>query len=232
MSTKFLKFTFILGLIILGSCAKRGSIDGGLKDTLAPVLKMSFPKNQSVNFTGKEIKLVFDEFVKLKGIEKQLIISPPMNQIPDISPTTASKFITIKIKDTLKPNTTYSLNFGQSIEDNNEANAYKQFKYVFSTGNYIDSLAVGGSIKDAYSKKTDNFVSVMLYEVNDKYKDSIIYKQNPRYITNTLDSLKSFRIENIKAGKYQLIAIKDKNGNNKFDPREEKIGFQKQFKLA
>ena len=229
MSTKFLKFTFIIGLIIIGSCAKRGSIDGGLKDTLAPVLKMSFPKNQSVNFTGKEIKLVFDEFVKLKGIEKQLIISPPMNQIPDISPTTASKFITIKIKDTLKPNTTYSFNFGQSIEDNNEANAYKQFKYVFSTGNYIDSLAVGGSIKDAYSKKTDNFVSVMLYEVNDKYKDSIIYKQNPRYITNTLDSLKSFRIENIKAGKYQLIAIKDKNGNNKFDPREEKIGFQKQF---
>ena len=229
MLIKYSKYIFILLTIILTSCAKRGSIDGGRKDTLAPVLKMSFPKNGSINFSGKEIKLVFDEYVKLKGIEKQLIISPPMKQIPEITPTTPSKTIIIKIKDTLPENTTYSMNFGQSIEDNNEANAYKQFKYVFSTGKYIDSLALGGSIKDAYSKKVDNFVSVMLYEVNDKFKDSVIYKQNPRYITNTLDSLKSFRIENIKAGKYLLVALKDKNGNNKFDSREEKIGFQKNF---
>ena len=69
----------------------------------------------------------------------------------------------------------------------------------------------------------------MLYEVNSKYKDSVVYKSNPSYITNTLDSLKVFRIENIKAGKYLLVALKDKNGNNKFDSREEKIGFQKQF---
>ena len=229
MSTKFFR-TLCLGIVIvIASCAKRGSIEGGRKDTLAPVLKMSFPKNQSINFNAKEIKLVFDEYIKLKGIDKQLIISPPMKQMPEVLPTTASKFITIKIKDTLQPNTTYSMNFGQSIEDNNEANAYKQFKYVFSTGAYIDSLSIGGSIKDAYSRKTDNFVSVMLYEVNDKFKDSVIYKQNPRYITNTLDSLKSFRIENVKAGKYLLVAIKDKNGNNKFDSRDEKIGFQKQL---
>ncbi|MBC7640858.1 MAG: Ig-like domain-containing protein [Flavobacterium sp.] len=229
MSIKFYKYLFLFLLIISASCAKRGSIDGGRKDTLAPVLKMSFPKNGTVNFTGKEIKLVFDEYVKLKGVEKQLIISPPMKQNPEILPTSASKFIIIKIKDTLKPNTTYSMNFGQSIEDNNESNAYKQFKYVFSTGKYIDSLSIGGSIKDAINKKVDNFVSVMLYEVDEKYKDSVVYKQNPRYITNTLDSLKSFRIENIKAGKYSLVAIKDKNANNKFDSRDEKIGFQKQF---
>jgi uncharacterized protein (DUF2141 family) len=225
----FKKIFFVLVLILLIGCAKRGSIDGGAKDTLAPVLKLSFPKNGSINFTGKEIKLTFDEYIKLKGVEKQLIISPPFKQIPEITPTIASKTITIKIKDTLLPNTTYSLNFGQSIEDNNESNAYKQFKYVFSTGGHIDSLALGGTIKDAISKKTDNFVSVMLYEVNEKFNDSVIYKQNPRYITNTLDSLKTFRIENIKAGKYLLVAIKDKNGNNKFNSREEKIGYQKQF---
>jgi uncharacterized protein (DUF2141 family) len=229
MIKKLINYSGLLIFVIIASCAKRGSIDGGLKDTLAPVLKMSFPKNQSINFKGKEIKLTFDEYVKLKGLDKQLIISPPMKNFPEITPTTASKQIIIKIKDTLKPNTTYSFNFGQSIEDNNESNVYKQFKYVFSTGGYIDSLSIGGSIKDAYDKKTDNFVSVMLYEVNDKFKDSIIYKENPRYITNTLDSLKSFRIENIKAGKYLLVAIKDKNGNNKFNSRDEKIGFQKQF---
>ena len=210
-------------------CARRGSIDGGKKDTLAPVLKMSFPKNGSVNFSGKEIKLTFDEYVKLKGVEKQLIVSPPMAKQPEISPANASKSITIKLKDSLLPNTTYSFNFGQSIEDNNESNAYKQFKYVFSTGKYLDSLAIGGGIKDAFNKKVDNFVSIMLYEVNSKYKDSVVYKSNPSYITNTLDSLKVFRIENIKAGKYLLVALKDKNGNNKFDSKEEKIGFQKQF---
>jgi hypothetical protein len=84
-------------------------------------------------------------------------------------------------------------------------------------------------VKDALEKKVDAFVSVMLYEVNDKYNDSTIYKEVPRYITNTLDSLKLVKIENIKAGKYQLIALKDAGSNNKFNPKTDKIGFQKQF---
>ncbi len=216
-------------MFLLTSCAKRGTIDGGRKDTLAPVLKVSFPKNFSTNFTEKIIKLTFDEYVKLKNVNKQLIVSPPLKYTPDISQTTASKFLTIKIKDTLAPNTTYSFNFGQSIEDNNEANPYKQFKYVFSTGAYIDSLKLKGSIKDAINKKTDNFVSVMLYDANEKYNDSVVYKQQPRYITNTLDSLKTFEIENLKSGKYHLVALKDLNNNNKFDPKTEKIAFQKRL---
>lgn len=211
------------------SCAKRGSITGGLKDTLAPVLKYSTPKNFSTDFKAKEIILTFDEYVKLKNTNKQLIISPPMKQQPIILPTTASKEITIKILDTLQPNTTYSMNFGQSIADNNEGNAYNQFKYVFSTGSYIDSLSIGGKIKDAYEKNVDNFVSVMLYEVNDKFKDSVVYKEFPRYITNTLDSLRTFKLENLKAGKYLLVALKDKGNNNKFNPKDDKIGFIKHY---
>lgn len=210
------------------SCAKRGSITGGLKDTLAPILKSSSPKNFSTDFKADEIILTFDEYVKLKNANKQLIISPPMKNPPVITPTNASKFINIKILDTLKLNTTYSLNFGQSIADNNEGNPYNQFKYVFSTGTYIDSLAVNGKIKDSYDKTVDNFVTVMLYEVNDKFKDSVIYKENPRYITNTLDSLTTFRLENLKAGKYLLVALKDKGNNNKFNPKDDKIGFFKQ----
>ena len=93
-------------------CAKRGSITGGKKDTIAPVMTSSLPKNLSTNFNGKEIKLTFDEYVKLKDVSKQLIISPPMKSQPEILPATASKIITIKIKDTLQPNTTYSFNFG------------------------------------------------------------------------------------------------------------------------
>src|SRR5690606_30378112 len=190
---------------------------------------MSFPKNYGTNFDGREIKLVFDEYVKLKNVNKQLIVSPPLSRAPEISPLTASKTITIKISDALQPNTTYSFNFGQSIEDNNESNPYPQFKYIFSTGSYIDSLKLGGVIKDAYNKNPDNFVSVMLYEADENFNDSIIYNENPRYITNTLDSLKTFSLENLKAGKYLLVAMKDANSNYKFDPKQDKIAFHKEF---
>jgi uncharacterized protein (DUF2141 family) len=227
LKNKYL-IVFILALLAAG-CAKRGSINGGTKDTIAPVLKMSFPKNYGTGFNGKEIKLVFDEYVKLKNINKQLIVSPPLKNAPEILPQTATKTLTIKIKDTLQPNTTYSFNFGQSIEDNNEGNPYPQFKYVFSTGSYIDSLSLRGVVKDAYNKEVEHFVSVMLYEVNDKFNDSIIYKENPRYITNTLDSLKTFSLENLKAGKYLLVAMKDYNSNYKFDPKKDKIAFHKEY---
>lgn len=224
--TLLLLFLSILTLI---GCAKRGSISGGLKDTIAPVLKISFPKNYSTDFKGKTIKLTFDEYVKLKNVDKQLIISPPLNKRPQILPATASKSITINFLDSLQNNTTYSLNFGQSIEDNNEGNPYRQFKYVFSTGKFIDSLSLSGTIKDAHLKKTDAFVNVMLYEISDKYNDSIVYKENPRYITNTLDSAVTFKLENLKAGKYLLVALKDLNNDNKFNPKTEKIGFRKQY---
>lgn len=224
-----LKTVLFLLVLVVTACAKRGTITGGLKDTIAPVLKMSFPKNYSTNFKGNTIKLTFDEYIKLKDLNKQLIISPPMKQEPLILPTTASKYLTIKINDTLQPNTTYSFNFGQSITDNNEGNALNQFKYIFSTGDFIDSLAINGNVKDAYEKEAEPFVSVMLYEVNDKFKDSVVYKQTPRYITNTLDSLKTFKLENLRAGNYLLVAMKDYNNNNKFNPKKDKIGFKKQF---
>ena len=228
LKNNFKYILFLLVLAIVG-CAKRGSITGGLKDTLAPILKVSFPKNFSTDFKGNEIKLTFDEYIKLKDLNKQLIISPPMKYEPLITPTSVSKFINIKILDTLQANTTYSFNFGQSIADNNEGNPYNQFKYVFSTGAYIDSLSLGGTVKDAYNKEVESFVSVMLYEVNDTFKDSVVYNDAPRYITNTLDSLKSFKLENLKAGKYLLVAMKDYGSNNKFNPAKDKIGFHKQF---
>lgn len=229
MSPSNYRFLLFLFLFVCIGCAKKGNITGGLKDTIAPTLKISFPENYSTNFKGNQIKLTFDEYIKLKGLEKQLIVSPPMKNEPLIIPSTVTKYLTIQIKDTLQPNTTYSFNFGQSITDNNEGNPLNQFKYVFSTGPYIDSLALSGRVKDAYEKEVESFVSVMLYEVNEKFKDSVVYTSTPRYITNTLDSLKTFRLENLKAGKYLLVAMKDRNNNNKFNPKSEKIGFHKQY---
>lgn len=220
----FVVFSLLFGF---SSCAKRGQITGGLKDTIAPKIIGSSPENYKTNFSGKDIKIVFDELIKVKDITKQLIISPPMKKAPIIVPQgSASKFISIKIQDTLKDNTTYSFNFGQSITDNNEGNPYSQFKYVFSTGSYIDSLTVVGKIKDAYNQKPDNFVSIMLYDAQ-TFKDSTVYKETPLYVTNTLDSLKVFALENLKEGSYYIVAMKDKNSNNKFDPKSDKIGFLK-----
>ncbi|WP_130736337.1 Ig-like domain-containing protein [Flavobacterium sp. J27] len=225
----FIIVTLVLGLSIsISSCAKRGTINGGAKDTIAPKIISSNPENFHTNFQGNEIKITFNELIKVKNINKQLIISPPLKKQPIIIPQgSASRFISVKIQEPLNPNTTYSFNFGQSITDNNEGNPYSQFKYVFSTGSYIDSLSLVGKIKDAYEEKPDNFVSVQLYDAK-TFKDSTVFNETPLYVTNTLDSLTFFALENLKAGDYKVIALKDKNNNFKFDPKTDKIGFLEQ----
>lgn len=224
---------FILALfigVIFINCANRGNPEGGPKDETPPIITKAEPDNYSINFKAKEIKIYFDEYVKMKDIQKQLIISPPMNTQPDITPLgSANKYITIKINDTLQPNTTYAFNFGNSITDNNEGNPYPYYRYVFSTGDYIDSLTVKGNIVDAFKREPETFVSVALYEVDSTFNDSVVYKKNPKYITNTLDSVTTFSIENIKAGKYMLMALKDNNGDNKFQQKTDQIGFHKNF---
>lgn len=217
-------------LFTLVNCAKRGGgPTGGAMDSIPPAFVKATPPNYTTNFDKDEIRIYFDEYIKLKDYQKQLIISPPLkNSI--ISPQgSASKYIKISITDTLVPNTTYVFNFGQSIQDNNENNPFSSFKYVMSTGAYIDSLTVRGSIVDELTDKPDNFVSVMLYAVDSTLSDSIIYKDPPRYVTNTLDSLTTFEIGNIKEGEYMLIAMKDEDANYTFQPKKDKIAFLKEF---
>lgn len=218
---------FILIMVLaLAQCAKRGTPTGGEKDTTPPKLLRADPENMTTNFKEKKIRLYFDEYIKLKDVQKQLIVSPPLKYNPLITPQgSASKFIEIVIKDTLKENTTYTLNFGQSITDNNEGNPNSFLTYVFSTGSYIDSLSLSGVVQDAFKKKVDQFVSVMLYEIDSTYTDSTIYKRPPNYITNTLDSATTFKLNYLKEGKYALFAVKDEGKNNLFDQKEDRIGF-------
>ena len=226
---KLLVIIIVISVTIF-SCAKKGRPSGGPKDITPPVMLKSIPDNYSINFTGQDIEIYFNEYVKLKDLTKQLIISPPLNITPLISPQGgASKSIKIKIFDTLKPNTTYSFNFGKSIVDNNEGNPFSFFKYVFSTGKNIDSLKFTGSIRDAISKTADDFVSVMLYEIDSTFTDSIVYNKAPRYITNTLDSTTNFKFENLKSGKYLLTALKEETDNYKFNQKTDKIAFNKEF---
>ncbi len=217
-----------LGLTIMAfwQCARRGSPTGGPKDVTPPVLLRTEPENLSTNFDSKKIRLYFDEYIKLQDVQNQMIVSPPLKNIPEIKPLGGpSKFIEITLKDTLRENTTYTINFGQSIVDNNEGNPNSFLTYVFSTGDVIDSLSLSGVVKDAFNRDPDEFVSVMLYEIDSIYNDSTVYKYPPNYLANTGDSVPFFQLRNLKAGKYKIFAVKDAGRNYVFDQRADKIGF-------
>jgi len=216
----------LLAVTALWQCAKRGTPTGGPKDEQAPVLLRAEPENFTTGFKGGRIRLYFDEYVRLQDVQNQLIVSPPLKYQPLITPQGGTaKYVQITIKDTLRENTTYTLNFGLSIVDNNENNPANYLTYVFSTGDYIDSLMVAGAVRDAFNRKADTFISVMLYEMDSAFTDSVVYKKPPNYITNTLDSNTVFRLQNLKPGIYSMVAIKDEGKNNIFDPLADKIGY-------
>ncbi|WP_438972193.1 Ig-like domain-containing protein [Polaribacter sp.] len=222
-------FLFVFLICLTFSCAKTGRPDGGPKDENAPLFVTAKPPYESTNFNKKEIKLNFDEYIVLKELNKQLVVSPPMKNPPLITPQgTPSEFLKIEIIDTLKLNTTYIFNFGNSIQDNNEGNQLENFKYVFSTGDYIDSLTTFGSVKDAKLLETPRSVNVLMYRIDSTFNDSIIYKRKPDYVTSTLDTT-NYTFTNLRKGKYLLLALKEPLNDFIFNPKTDKIGVYKNY---
>jgi uncharacterized protein (DUF2141 family) len=226
-----LKKSHLLFLLIVSFsffyCAKKGRPSGGPKDEDAPLLVTSSPPYETINFNTDEIKIEFNEYITLKDLNKQLVVSPPLKEENPsiITPQgTPSKFISIKILDTLLKNTTYIFNFGNSVQDNNEGNKLESFKYVFSTGSYIDSLNLSGSVKNAYSSENIKNIKMLLYRLDSTFTDSIVYKQKPNYVASTLDT-SNYKFTNLKKGNYFLVAIKDKASDYIFDPKNDEIGF-------
>ena len=216
----------VLSIVVISGCAKRGSPTGGPVDSIPPVLVNASPKINSINFDSEEIKLTFDEFVKLDKVADQLIISPPLEKTSyEVKPLSGvTKKVFLKFLDSLESETTYTINFGNSIKDNNEGNPLTFFNYTFSTGDEIDSLYIRGNISDAYNLETDDYVSIHLYRIDSIFNDSIIFNNRPTYISNSLDST-SYQFQNLKEGKYLIIALKDIDNNYFFDPFYDKIGF-------
>jgi uncharacterized protein (DUF2141 family) len=216
----------VLSIVVISGCAKRGSPTGGPVDSIPPVLINASPKINSLNFDSKEIRLTFDEFIKLDNVDEQLIISPPINKSSyEVKPLNGvTKKVFLEFIDSLETETTYSINFGNSIKDNNEGNPLTFFSYTFSTGETIDSLYVRGNISDAFDKETDDYISIHLYRIDSIFNDSIIFNNRPTYISNSLDST-SYQFKNIKEGKYLILALKDIDNNYFFDPFYDKIGF-------
>jgi uncharacterized protein (DUF2141 family) len=223
-------FLFLTVLLLLHSCARVGSPIGGTKDTLAPKVISSNIDSSRVNVPRniKELRIDFDEYITLKDINKNLIISPPIKSIKRILPSTiANTSLLIQWADTLQANTTYNFNFGNSIADNNESNILRYYNFAFSTGEKLDDLYISGEVKDGMaikkSQSSENKMVVGLYQV----KDTMNYREKPYYISK-VDDDGYFELNYLSKGKYKIIAFEDENSNSVYDPGKEKIGFQKE----
>ncbi|MEO8961203.1 MAG: Ig-like domain-containing domain [Ginsengibacter sp.] len=200
-------------------CAQVGMPTGGPRDSIPPVLVNSVPPNKTINFKENKITFTFDEYVHLQDLQKYLLVAP----VPKIIPNINSKLrtVTIKIRDTLQPNTTYSFQLGNAVQDINENNPIHNFTYVFSTGAYIDSLTFNGNVVLAETGKVDSTLLVFLYKNLD---DSAVYKEKPRYVAR-LDSSGKYQFQNLAEGTYHLYALKDESGQKIYNNPSQIFAF-------
>lgn len=203
-------------MVLLASCARVGSPQGGDKDVTPPVLESSYPANESVNFSGLEVTFTFDEYVKLNNVQQQLVVSPALEELPEFK--IKKKSLVMVLKQALAPNTTYNFNFGDAIVDVNENNPLKGFSYVISTGPYLDSLMIRGNVVDAFSALPQKEYTTALYAVT--ASDSTPFLKKPLYLTKT-NERGEFVLRNLKEGEYKLLAINDVNKDYKFQVTEE-----------
>lgn len=211
---------FCYFLSVLGSgCAQIGMPTGGPRDSTPPVLLNATPPNKSLHFTGNRIVLTFDEYVHLQDLQKNLLVTPEPKIIPNI--TSKLKTVSIKIRDTLQPNTTYSFQLGDAIQDINENNPLHDYTYVFSTGSYIDSLTFNGSVIVAETGKADSTLLAVLYKNLD---DSAVYKEKPRYVTR-LDSSGNFHFKYLAGGVYHLYALSAEGGQKMYNNPSQLFAF-------
>jgi uncharacterized protein (DUF2141 family) len=203
-------------------CAQQISPSGGPRDSLPPTLLGAVPADSTRNFNTNKITFYFDEYVQLDNVHENLIVSPTSKIEPVVD--ARLRTVTIKIKDTLEDNTTYTLNFGNSIKDINEGNITRNFTYLFSTGKNLDSLELSGRVLLAQTGKPDSTLIVMLHRNKD---DSAVIKERPRYIAR-LDSGGNFRFRNLPSGTFYLYALKDDGGQKKYLSKKQLFGFADQ----
>ena len=224
---KGFRFTSFLLLIITlffaagpgGGCANPIAPSGGPKDTLPPLLIEVVPKDSMLQFTEKKITFSFNEFVQLDNWRDNVVVSPLYKHDPEI--TSKLRTVTIKIRDTLEENTTYSYNFGNAIKDINEGNIAKNFTYVFSTGKYLDSLELSGNVIIAQTGKADSTLIVMLHRNG---ADSALKKEKPRYFTK-LDNKGHFVFRHLPPGVFYLYALTDAGGQKIYTSQTQYLAF-------
>lgn len=219
----FSALVLIFSTVINGpGCANIVPPQGGPRDSIPPVLLKSNPGDSTRNFSGNKIVFTFDEFVDVQDIQGNLLVSP----MAKINPVVDFKLreITVKLKDSLEANTTYTLDFGKAVKDITEGNIMKDFRYTFSTGPYIDSLELEGSVIMAETAKPDSTMIVMLYSSKD---DSAVVKEKPKYIAR-LDGKGRFHFKNLPAKTFYLYALKDEGGMRRYMNEKQAFAFADQ----
>lgn len=206
-------------LLMLGSCANPVAPTGGPKDVTPPEVTHTDPADRSVNFAGKSIVLTFNEFVSLKDINNQLIVSPPLKEFPTFQ--SRGKSVVMKFKEPWLDHTTYNIFFGDAIGDITEGNILAGYKFTFSTGPVLDSMMIEGKLINAFNLAPVANACVVLY---DTIYDSVPYKQMPYYVTKT-NKQGEFSITNVRDMDYLLFALTDLNANYIYDIPGEEIAF-------
>ena len=214
--------SLLLSALLAQRCANAVAPTGGPQDTMPPVVVDAVPENRNINFIGKKIEITFDEYITLENANQNVLISPPLNEKPDIK--LHNKTVVVKFKEDLAPNTTYTINFGSSIKDLHEGNPFKDYVYSFSTGEFIDTLSIAGTILNAEDKKPVENAYVSLYASDRDNLDSLPLSAKPNYISKT-DKEGKFRLEGLADQKYLVFALKDVNSNLYFDLPNEEVAF-------
>ena len=219
---KITPYFILLSVIFILSCAASGTLGGGPRDSSPPALiKENSSPNYSTKWTERKITLEFDEYVVLRDPIKQVLVSPPLVYLPQYKTRGKIIYVEFNDKEVLKPDATYVFNFGESIQDFTEGNKLENFRFVFATGDKIDSLEVSGKIIDAFTGQPQEGVTVMLY---DKLQDSAIVNEKPFYFSKT-NKAGEYKIENIKKDTFRIVAIKDLNLSLTWNEASEAIAF-------
>ncbi len=220
--TLFNSLLWIALILFAGSCANPIAPEGGAKDLTPPKIDSTRSSTTATkNFVKNPIQFRFNEWVVMENMQTQMVVSPPLTYPPKVALKGKTLVFNFDTREELKANTTYSINFGESIKDLTEGNPAKNLRYVFSTGEEIDSASLFSTVKNSFTKETVKEALVMLYDTN---QDSVILKQKPDYFAKTSET-GTFTIQNIRPGTYKVFALKDDNFNYLYDLDTELIGF-------
>ena len=212
-------FTLVTELLFFTRCANQGMPTGGPKDSIPPFLIETLPAMMSTNFTGKEVRITFNEYIVPDQVSEALVVSPPLTKRPSVR--TKSRSLIVTFNEELKPDVTYSMDFKNSVVDNNEQNPYLGLRMLFSTGEAIDTLRVAGMVKNAEKLEPLEKIIVMLYS---NLNDTAVMRTKPDYIART-DQRGLYLFDNVKTGTYRIYAINDANSNLMYDAGAEEFAF-------
>lgn len=215
------QITVIIILYLMYSCANQTAPTGGPKDEDPPILLSSNPQNSSLNFDEEIIELEFNEYVKLNNPNEQIIISPRVDQEYEVKLRKTK--VLIEFEQSLSPNTTYTINFREAIQDITESNSPPDLKLSFSTGAYLDSLSISGSVTELLTDKVLKDYSILLYDIEDT---TTVFDSPPLYFSKT-NNEGFYQLENLRPGGFLIYAIEDKNKNLYLDMKSESYGFMR-----